>query len=209
MLYKEQVQAQLALVERKAEEARKAEELQKQLQGRYIDSTLAAQLFLQEQKQKEEEERKEEERKAKQAKKDAAAFKYYRGLLVDKNNMLPNRDVVVSAKTKEEAKEAIRSILHAEAVEELHRITEGNQQHSVLVTSKEGIHSRATLVNVSVEYYWEHVSACWAIEELEIVTDTNKSVTPDASAKIAAKGKKKNRWSRAQKNAAKRARAIA
>lgn len=142
------------------------------------------------------------------------SVKSYRITFFDKNGIRPNIEFVESGENlpKYAAIEAATTELHARAEKDIRLITNGMSGTYHKVTTNKGEEISVRTLQVSPEYYQHLVDECWGIADVMQIQGVGKTVssekTVETTAEKAQPTKRRRRWSKAQKRAAKAARTI-
>lgn len=150
--------------------------------------------------------------------------KTYRVTFFDRNCIRPNCEVLVVADAKYLAKDAARQQLLAKAKGRVEFITNGMAGTIHTVIDHKGNERKARVLDVSPEYYNYLLNECWGIADVMEVVSVNSGVSSESAVARAEKKlhenyaeceneqqgdtsiqRRKRRWTRAEKRAAKAA----
>lgn len=155
------------------------------------------------------------------------SIKSYRVTMFDLNCIRPNIEFIIDAETKEMAKAVAREQLHAKGCAQIELLTNGMNACTTTMLNSKGERVACTMREVSPEYYNTLLDECWGFAAVDVVVHVNAGVSSEsavASAAVKLKDnyaacesdeqgaspivRRKRRWTKAEKRAAKERRAL-
>lgn len=151
--------------------------------------------------------------------------KSYRVTMFDRNAIRPNIEFIVDAETKPMAIAVAREALHKKGMAQIELMTNGMAVCTTTMLNSKGEAVTCTMRQISPEYYNTLLDECWGIAACDVVVAISSGVSSESAVAKAdarlesaqndcenneqgasAVTRRKRRWTKAEKRAAKAAR---
>lgn len=153
------------------------------------------------------------------------SVKSYRVTMFDRNAIRPNIEFIVDAETKPMAIAVAREALHKKGMAQIEFMTNGMAVCTTTMLNSKGEAVTCTMREVSPEYYNTLLDECWGIAACDVVVAISSGVSSESAVSKAdarlesamtdcekdelgasSVTRRKRRWTKAEKRAAKAAR---